>query len=583
MRHTVNVACVLGVLLGAAPGSGAEPAAPRDAAPRDAVRLAIGRLDAAEFDVRRQAALDLARLLGSQPAPELAAELAQALRRPDLSLEARQHLAPLAARSADPPGEPLSPVELAAELDRLASPQGVVRQAALARLWHSLEAPGGAYPAMVQLKQELADPSKSPAERRELIPLWRRARARWAASDPQTWQLPPVDEAQLASWLDQLCSATDDSYRSKIRARAARRELIELLCRDELVEQVTEAVARRLAATDDPRAQAYLRQVQNWARPALAAEIWLDQRAFGLGHRHAAIQYLLVGVPQFPEGGWRASHFDPVDEKTAHCVSGNNLLPGHDYPIGVAIPYPNQTDGFFHLVYLPTARRRVIYRESISRGEDLRLAEISQRTFDAWLAAGRAPTVEQLNLIPQLDSDVFSRFAGRYVQRLADSRLETSDGRTGDDTVYAALSRFLAVLGTPGALPSWQQALEDGRFSTASQSSSVLGWLALLAVARRNSGPESDQLLARLVPSQVPLALDVQPAPDVGATAAALLLARHRMSVHRFGLEPTAMNQDEEIIGAEPHRFDRSERRADVLRWWQDRSARPAPADRAAR
>ena len=62
----------------------------------------------------------------------------------------------------------------------------------------------------------------------------------------------------------------------------------------------------------------------------MAAEIWED-------HQHGTVQYLLIGVPQYPERMTRATFFDKIDDTTAHCVSGNSLAPG-DYPVGIAIP-----------------------------------------------------------------------------------------------------------------------------------------------------------------------------------------------------------------------------------------------------
>src|SRR4029078_5820862 len=90
---------------------------------------------------------------------------------------------------------------------------------------------------------------------------------------------------------------------------------------------------------DNADAEARLREIADFARPAMAAEVWTHS-SFDWEHRqHVTVQHLLVDVPQYPEISTKATHFDRIDDKTAHCVSGNNLTPG-DYPVGGAIPHP---------------------------------------------------------------------------------------------------------------------------------------------------------------------------------------------------------------------------------------------------
>ena len=69
--------------------------------------------------------------------------------------------------------------------------------------------------------------------------------------------------------------------------------------------------------------------------------------------RHTGVQHLLIGIPNHSPNAQRASHFDRIDESTAHCVSGNALSPG-DYPVDVFLGHPRQEDAQFHLVNLPT-------------------------------------------------------------------------------------------------------------------------------------------------------------------------------------------------------------------------------------
>src|SRR6185436_7373937 len=117
--------------------------------------------------------------------------------------------------------------------------------------------------------------------------------------------------------------------------------------------------AKAIEEAGDAATEQRLRAVYEWTQPAMVAEIWSAQR-------HVTIQYLLVDVPQFPEGGLRATHFDSIDERTAHCVSGNSLVPG-DYAVGVAIPHPEGREVMFHLQNLPTPRRRLAYTYKVKR------------------------------------------------------------------------------------------------------------------------------------------------------------------------------------------------------------------------
>src|SRR5581483_3855094 len=137
--------------------------------------------------------------------------------------------------------------------------------------------------------------------------------------------------------------------------------------------QVKAALEKRLAdgqlAND---AQTRLTAVLDWTRPAMTAEFWQSGR-------HLGIQHMIVGVPHFPQGARRASHFDSIDDQTAHCVSGNSLSPG-DYPVGVFFPHPLTLEACFQLVNLPTPRKRMAYEYYVKRDESLRRAEISQRT-----------------------------------------------------------------------------------------------------------------------------------------------------------------------------------------------------------
>jgi hypothetical protein len=62
---------------------------------------------------------------------------------------------------------------------------------------------------------------------------------------------------------------------------------------------------------------------------------------------------------------------------------------------------------------------------------------------------------------------------------------------------------------------------------------------------------------------------------ELGATAAAALLVRHHVSPADFGLIEMGNEQLQEL-GCPGFRFQTSERRGDVSRWWQQHKARLA-------
>ena len=112
---------------------------------------------------------------------------------------------------------------------------------------------------------------------------------------------------QLDEYLEPL-----DALESAGRAARNRphRELIDLLVRDDTRPRLLQLLEDRLAVTDDADSGALLDDLADFAKPAMAAEVWGHQTQdplFGqtddFEHRqHIAEQYLLVGVPQMAEG-----------------------------------------------------------------------------------------------------------------------------------------------------------------------------------------------------------------------------------------------------------------------------------------
>ena len=76
-----------------------------------------------------------------------------------------------------------------------------------------------------------------------------------------------------------------------------------------------EILAQRIAAAPDAASSTTLQNLADFARPAMAAEVWSNRI-------NGTVQYLLIGVPQFNERSPRPTHFDRIDDQTAHCVSG---------------------------------------------------------------------------------------------------------------------------------------------------------------------------------------------------------------------------------------------------------------------
>ena len=171
------------------------------------------------------------------------------------------------------------------------------------------------------------------------IPFRQTVWGHWLTTGRTTWSCRRSRMAQLGRWLDDLARPAErprpapGTLRSG-RQQIARQELLERLAQGTRARAAQGALQRRLAATTDAGATARLQERLDLCRPAMVAECWMGRRVLGR-------QHLLVGVPSKPPGAERPSHFDRIDDRVAHCVSGNSLSPG-DYPVGVAFPHPKQ-------------------------------------------------------------------------------------------------------------------------------------------------------------------------------------------------------------------------------------------------
>jgi|GEM_PF-1467484 len=437
---------------------------------------------------------------------------------------------------------------------------------------------------------------------RWLDPLWERAWGVWLARCSSGAEPPPAQPEEIHRWLECLAFPASACFPERMfLVRQADRQLRIFLARDDQVPRVREAIERRLASGElSPEAQARLTELADLCRPAMVAEFWQQGQ-------HRSIQHLLVGVPSQVPGAPRPSHFDYIDDTKAHCVSGSNLTPG-DYPVGVAIPHPHQADAFFHLVNLPTPRRRMAYEYLVRRDMRVRLAEITRRTGQYYLGRGQPLSAREILLLDQLDQKEVSRFASRWLRTMPDGAIEEAEWefvegwvarqqRASEHPVvflpssrHGLLCIILADRGTQEASPGLLEALaKDHIFPPSEQGRCAWGWLAALAIAARDPWPEVDSWLSSLVPRTEPLyiqtsslleraAVGSSDPPQLGATAAGLLLRRNRILterseeweiVHKLlrparGWIPSKYN----ILG---FRFSHPTASEEFLRWWKTR------------
>lgn len=573
----------------------------QEALRHDFARL-IEDLDSDHYETRREAARRLEAICErKEAAPLLAAEIQRVLISTAVSFEVRQRLEHLRTRL---PETPPAPAQEAAEeeLDELVTQLGDdsygSRLAARRRLEWLLTNPGLGGPIMLRLKRRLDDGELPLDLAQWLEPLYDRARGAWLSGEPDFAGFPPVEPEQIVRWVAELAQSPDTGTEAvNRRVEVAERELADALARDECVEPVKHALQQRLAQGDlDARSKDRLQKLIDLTQPAMVAEYWQDCR-------HVGSQHLLVDVPSLSEGASRPSHFDRIDERTANCVSGQNLLPG-EYPVGVAIPHPRVDAAVFHLVNLPTPRRRMAYEyqtaydKQLPGAESRRLAALSRRTFDRWLAEKHVITDKELRAFQTLDPAEISRFAAQYFRVVDDRPLPRLDDRytTGAKTLHGAICDFLVRRGTRDVIDGLTEAIKQDRFLPLEPPSPAgLPWIAALAVAERDPWPGADTWLAGLLDRDEPLGSPNQVAPGdgdtpvsapeqiqatLGATAAGLLLNRYHQDPQQAGLEAVdepALEEVELIF----YRFASPAASEHVRRWWteQRQSLETEPAE----
>ncbi len=592
---------ILVCLLGLSPSADGDEPAPAVASPKSAEQVRqevahlVKELDADHFHTRQQAAAKLRELADQTPFKELlASELARVLVSPQTSLEVRKQVELLRRTLPQTPPEPAGQIT-ADELDRLLrqleDDSYGVRLSASQRLQWFLGNPKSVSRILQRLKQRLADPRLSADAPIWLERMYEQTRTAWLLTDPADWELPPVSADEIQRWTNDLVRPVSlkAPAAQQHAAQVAKRELWDLLARDEYVPLVKQAAEARLAAGRlSQEAAGRLQALIEQTRPAMVAEYWE-------GHHHLGTQRLLVNVPSLAEGALRPSHFDWINDTAAHCVSGSNLTPG-EYPVGVAIPHPMRDGAIFHLVNLPTPRRRMAYDHEVRTDEAQRLRMLSRRTLDRFLRRQQPLARDELVLLAQLDYREVSRFAGDFFLAVDDQPLAPEEmpfvnqylpgsmrlnsvmqrvgGRSSRHGVVAAL---LAAEGTKEAIPGLLTAIATGRFlAPSSAPPRHLEWMAALAIAQRDPWPEVDAWLAGLIARSMTLVEQNETAPDLGATAAALLLKRHQHDPGQFGLE---MTRDELLseAGVTGYRFTSADGRKNVAAWWAKQKQTSSP------
>jgi hypothetical protein len=541
----------------------------------------IAELDSDQFHVRRHAAEKL-RELAEQPAAQqpLAEALSRLLLGADTPYEVRELCEPLLLR-LPAPKDSQGPGITAAEIDLLVAQADAdlygQRIGATTRLgWAAKRSPELARLVAEKVKRRLADVTLSRDARIRLAAVRETAWLAWLASDPATWPAPTATEEAMQGWIKTLVSRTETTAAQD----AAEGELIDLLVYDAWTPRISEVLAERLDASENlsPEALERLTRLHDLCQPAMAAEIWVERM-------HNTVQYLLVDVPQRVEQAERSTHFDRIDDQMAHCVSGNSLAPG-DYPVGVGLPpthplNPLKEGRLFHLINLPTPRRRLLYdHQQLKIDEPQRLRELSERTTAYYMNRKQCLAEREIALLRQLDPTVVSRFVGPYLLAIDDQpKAEPEDFQFGGrSSRHMLLCAIVAEIGTHEALPGLVEAGRRGRFPPPNEDSKFcnVGWLAAMAIADRDPWPGLDDWLASLVEMTEPLRTSHDPSPDVGGTAAAMLLERQGVSLSDFGIVEV---NDADLRGMSipAARFVTPTGRGQVLDWWQRHKARVKP------
>ncbi len=553
-------------------------AAQRQAEQRAECQQRLRELDSPYYETRCMAA---ERVEGWLAMPEMAAMLTEQFQQlvvqPELPYEVRWRISSWRSRlplvTSEPP-QSVSAEEIERLVRQLDDNSYAVRVGASERLRWMAASEHLAKPIMQVIKHRLTDPALSEEMYRRVESIRNIAWGNWVTGDASDWNLPPVSDRQINDWLEALGEpVTGRDPHSAIRRRIARQELLDVLSQDREVPRVKAAIEARLRKADAATAAGW-RALLDLTRPALVAEIWSSGEPI-------VEQHMVVGQPMYSPGAPHPSYFDRADDRVAHCVEGNSLLPGK-YPVGVAFPAPNwhsERQAVFHLVNLPTPRRQIAYSYYVKTNPADRLAKLSRRTLDRLLAEKRLLSDSELGMLGQLDAHEVSRFASRYFLELEkdgtvgeDFNQEASTSRNhlgSQNSCFGAICGQLALNGTREAVPGLLEAIRQRKFISPTPLGPYrLEWLAALSIAGRDPWPDVDSWLAENTDNQQTLLIDHLEAAEIGATAAGVLLTRHGERPEAFGLQATVDSQlvDVKLTG---FRYSAPEDVQRVRQWWK--------------
>lgn len=552
------------------------------------VAALVAQLSDDRFGVREEARRELT-ALAAAPATqtEVRSLLTPRAVDPKLPFEVREILQALVPPSTKPKDNEVAETaeartnRVAACLDDLDADSFERREQAVTQLTALAEQPAVAGPLLWQIKDRLTEANASVDSLRRLRTVWEIALRTWVTTNPPLWKSPVVDDATIDAVLDRYTSAKEDPNRPDwLQPYAlAERELLLMLTCDDVAPRVTAALKRRLEATDlTPATAGRLERVYIQARPAMAAEFWQSGR-------HHSVQHLLIGVPNQPAGAPRPSLFDHCDEKVARCVSGNSLAPG-EHPVGIFFPHPSdmQGDAQFHLVNLPTPRRRMAYAyevpaattsaEELLRIDVRRRREISARTL-ARLTENKRPLSErETDMLAHLDPTETARFAKKYLLSVADERYDSGSPQAfGNGSLHGWFCFVLSTLDVPESGEAIAAAIDKRRILEPTDAKPYrIEWVALLDVSKSSPWPGLDAWLAGQVERTEAINVREPDAADVGASAAALLLHRNGRDPDEFFLQRRDFPELIDL-GNPGYRFTKPEGRAAVKTWWREKQA----------
>jgi hypothetical protein len=172
---------------------------------------------------------------------------------------------------------------------------------------------------------------------------------------------------------------------------------------------------------------------------------------------------------------------------------------------------------------------------------------------------------------------------------------------SNESSVHRTACLMLALDGSHEVVPALVEAARSNRFlPIASDEPHAMAWIAALAIAARDPWEDVDRWLAGLVERADRISFGQGTRGDIGATAAAMLLARHREEPAQFGLVPrlplarglhdrfeAPINADYrrrmfedrlfKQLGMTPHYFSDATGREAVQEWWRRRQPSPSP------